>query len=1108
MQSRARSVAIVTLLLASIFFIIPQTKANDANTMNLTFASGPGPFSLPGGHQFQIYGGTWYTINDTGMEYFPGNPLSKTYGEGTFNPVSDIKNFTFTICFLHKKNTFSGGANELLASIGAYSLGLYPGTTLGDYISFFTIYFNQADSDDPILHFQVTDTIRPYSIKADAAGSIKNNIWYTLSITYSANLHTYYAYINGQYWSRGNWTWASSSWLSNGGSYVIHLGAWNRGIYFPWWENFFYGYMQYALFIDAYTTPFVATKNILWYHLDESAGTTVIDTSGNNFNGVSNSDFSQRIAGGKFGYAVSGSIGYYVAHSLKWMVGVPSNIPIITDKFSASYWQKVTDYGVSSLIMYTNMKTFRTVLSSVLNKFEAFCNIGGVNRELDINHYIPLDVWFYLYLAYDGSTFRFSVQYSNWTVIGNVSTTVSGTIADQSTMYDGSGYGFCGEESSYGSSGIVLDEIKLIHDFLPPYYMNSSSGIGTTNGSSGFIAYNSTDQIIASISPSTIVCNPTTDHPYGYGYATLTISSSGPWTVKLTDNASMFAFVSMTPSLFNIAAQGKQATVNLPIPIVFIANNLTTQGQIFTNSFTFSLTGNPFKQTACYFTVQIGQRTVPQPNQSSFNCYWSNAAGSSFPVNLYWSTVLNGHDILFARDKSTGLSIGVNVQSLGFDETPYIARGYNSTFVRYAVITPDALGYAYTFSYGIDSGVNTYGNFTVINTLKVTNKNNPNDYMIIPNYIYVYINHNVTTTRHIWCVVSPSTLTDYGNVTDQATLYLYANYPTKLFWSLTGQGGSGWETWYIHVYGSPAEGAVVNVNSSVALRVVLPSAIGSHTCTLTVHDFNDPSWTNYTTLTNIVRPPIPGIDFTFYISPLDVYFDMSKTVGTPHITGQLYCTNSHDFYLSIASTTQPPNGMTVSYPSHLGYTSSGSPSIGPIDISFNVNPTLIANGDYAIEFDAFYQMANGTKPFFPQVVKVHVINSHVTPTPPVTPVNPIIPNGTQIIQPTVTVPVEGYGSGNFALLLSFISSFLGWSIYTVGYLIGGILFMLIVLTGAVVAHQAPAVVHVGIMIFALGLDVILGLWPMWIAWTIVFVSAALLGWKVVGTFGGNKGNGD
>lgn len=213
-------------------------------------------------------------------------------------------------------------------------------------------------------------------------------------------------------------------------------------------------------------------------------------------------------------------------------------------------------------------------------------------------------------------------------------------------------------------------------------------------------------------------------------------------------------------------------------------------------------------------------------------------------------------------------------------------------------------------------------------------------------------------SKRIWCTVSPNAISGHANESYNATLSLYTSYQTTVSWVPTGQAGTGWESYYIKVIGTPSDNSPASPNSTVNLQIIIPSAIGTRTLQLEIYDREDPDLFNYTTLTVTTLPQVPGIDFSFIINPKDVYFDLTKTIGQPHVTAQLYCENAHSFYLS---TTQASNvnGLTVTYPNDLGITSSSSPSISPIDIAFSVDAKVISNGTYPVEFVAYYVNSTG-----------------------------------------------------------------------------------------------------------------------------------------------------
>jgi len=233
-------------------------------------------------------------------------------------------------------------------------------------------------------------------------------------------------------------------------------------------------------------------------------------------------------------------------------------------------------------------------------------------------------------------------------------------------------------------------------------------------------------------------------------------------------------------------------------------------------------------------------------------------------------------------------------------------------------------------------------------------------------------------SKRIWCTISPDMISGHANESYSAMLTLYTSYQTTVSWIPAGQEGAGWESYYIKVTGTPSGNSPSSPNSTVDLRVIIPFAIGTRTLKLEIYDQEDPNMVNYTTLTVTTLPQVPGIDFSFVIIPKNVYFDLTKTAGQPHVTGQLYCENTHAFYLSTTQGSRV-NGLTVTYPSDLGITSSSSPSISPIDIAFSADANVISNGTYPVEFVAYYVNSTGGESQLSQTVIVHV-KSYTTTT--------------------------------------------------------------------------------------------------------------------------------
>lgn len=234
------------------------------------------------------------------------------------------------------------------------------------------------------------------------------------------------------------------------------------------------------------------------------------------------------------------------------------------------------------------------------------------------------------------------------------------------------------------------------------------------------------------------------------------------------------------------------------------------------------------------------------------------------------------------------------------------------------------------------------------------------------------------TSKRMWCTISPDVISGHANESYGATLTLYTSYQTTVSWLPTGQAGTGWESYYVKVSGTPADNSPMSPNSTVNLRVIIPFAIGTRMLQLEIYDLEDPAVVNYTTLTVTTLPQAPGIDFSFVISPKDVYFDLTKVVGQPHVTGQLYCENTHAFYLSTTQGSRV-NGLTITFPSDLGITSPSSPSISPIDIAFSADEKAISNGTYPVEFVAYYVNSTGGESQLSQTVTVHV-KSYTTTT--------------------------------------------------------------------------------------------------------------------------------
>ena len=1056
---------LLTLLFSASAFFLPAS-AYAGNNFVFSFDSNQTVYSLPNNREFEISGDpTFYQFGDVGCLRFDGY---NDMGKGKYAPSTDVKNFTLKLAFSSWQAEQSNEIIFILKDAGDYriiAVGLTDANTQNPML-FVTLYWKWG--------------VHEYSVQFNSR--IQHSQWYSLIVTFNFNTKKYYSYLNGERWSIGNFTIPEA--MFDGGS---EYDLWVASYWRLTWQYFYNGYIDYVQFDDTYLPPYTATQKLLWYHFDGSGSeTTVIDESGNGMHGYLNTSMAQWIEGGKYGHAASGSAQKYG----EWLIQIPNEIPYANDKFSSSYWFKLTgaiQYGVAEgdQLVIAHNKDYITYLQRPYNrdaigwKFITNCIIGGTTRSLTSPSYYYsslVDKWLYLYVKYDGETYIFSAQFENNTVLFNVSLSCSGTITPLDPgKYSKYGFGAYTYSGTYLADYIsmAIDEFKLTREILAPYQMNYSQWWGTYNQSKAQGALSENLWISATLEPNYLLCNPT-------GTAVLDVNSSGPWYVNMTGTASFF--FDMNPPVIAIQDLG-YASFTGPITIQFTAKNGTLAGT-YSGQIKLMLRSNEILyHVELPFTLVVpSEEETPYIDTSSD---WTIYATPE-ELTLSYPDTLTDYTIIGIHTKINGLE--VDYKSLGFRYSKSSAVGYNATFVKYwwteeISILQGQSGVrtnGYRFHYAIDSTVVPFGNFTVWHYVEFINRLNPAEHEVFKITIYV---QSAGVTKMMWIQVEPSSL--HGNASEvySAKLRIYANYRTLAAWRVE-QDVESWDTRYILVTGNPSQ---VYTNGTVDLQVKIPDSGGTFTCTIVAQDLYDATVHASCTLT--VQGEIRGA-FTFIIKPSTIYLDPSKGVLKFTATGQINSITAYTFCLNVHNNC---SGLMLSYPNPVGYG-----KFLEFNIDFQGDSSRLVNGSYLIEFIAYanedtskYQSAAV------QVVVTGAAGKKVTPTP--------TPENMTTISPTFGVTVYGMGTGLLYSTVSYFADMLGIAMGAMSFLFGLILLLLVVIGVAVLTKGAlPPGVYVLLIFPVCYLNALLGLWDIWVIVIMAVFGIAILSFKAVQFFGGKK----
>lgn len=1107
-KARIVSLAVMAILVLNIFSGINLVFGSGL-IWYINFSDSGNYFTArsPYSGSFSIVSATWQNIQDLGGSMFfqnygswcegYGASLPKDYGYGYMYTSADMKNFTFDIIFKPKwvNGTLSFDTQEIFA--------------ISDFIN---VWLTAAQSATPTLHVQLKTayrTIGTGGVVAQFQGTISSNAWYDLIVTYNNATNKYYAFLNNKPWGSGSPAiGAQRKWWSASTSdrRTLNMAAYG-------YEYKFFGWINKVTLTDTFTYPYSITSLILNYHFDEGGTTpcTVVE-SANGYDGTATADL--QYATGMFGYGLSGLFSYNTFGCY-----IPTNIPSITDKFSASMWALFTT-AQTSTGAYTHYlsyeKTFyiRVVDTSpggiVYYAFTLGCTIGGTSRTITSTSWKLSNFankWLYFYAAYDGTGLTFAIVCQNNTVLYNSTSAYSGVISDYAPIV--SKYGFSYSTAGPGMVGYrptaKFDEFKLFHYVWGPYQQNNTWFGEIQNDSWTGISVDQNYWLYAQIQPQTINCNPK-------GTATLYVNASGNWSVRFAqaDLLQYFTFTGFDTAFMNVY----EGIISLHL--TFMKTTNATPGNY--NYSMIILNRNnagagPDDSVTVPFTLRVQSNETGLTNDTQYITVWANITLKNNPLDLKYTSKLSNKIVVWSEgwvrsSSAYGGPLKLEFGDLLPQDNRYVAaKARILSYVRTLWYIPATYNLSYIHewfevSYGTDEVLAQYGNMTWYHYYHISELNSP-DRGIVQKVAVIRFYAYFVGGR-LWVTVSQSTVSGKPGEAYHLALHLYSKPASQVYWEITQGGLLGYEATYVKWTGNPRQS---QTNYSADLTITIPEAVGSRTLTIKAYDVKNPGLVNYTTLTVINTSPRA---FSIKLIPDVLYVSWLKYPSTGYnVKVFIDCNVSHHFYLTVLNTDPYLYSIAVEYPQDVGT----GPHLTADSVVRIVAPGIVYNGTYFIEYEAYLGPDEGS--LYASAILTLKISDSYYPIPgrnqtSGNQTNPPLPppsgnnnwnNNWSSIPTNFNVPVTGIGSGAAYAWVALFASSTGLPMMAAGFLIGLIfLVALMLIIGAGTGFRAPSIMYMIPCVAMTYFNTMIGVWDIWITVIITLFAIGMASLKIMGVF--------
>jgi len=1090
LTKRKGSLLFLIVLAVNLLFFVPlEVKAIDNNYWNLDFNSNIQTYILPNAQTFSVTNAHWKTTG-----YYVFNE-SNCRMKGYFKPIDNIINYTFSIRFYHSKykdnaQTQLGDKYQCL-----FRLGTYNPILLTPNEEFLTIIVGDADTDNPYLQMKM-ETMQPKSgayteyKEVSLAGGISNDVWHILIITYCFPNQKVYVFLDGNYWSSeilsrtGSWIFPSNYILE------IDVGAWLNGFY----SNWFCGGIDYIKWASSFTSSYTATQIILWYHFDDGTGAIVSDSSGNNLNGILQ---TQNWIGGvdgvseTFGYSISGPIN----HKANYFAVNVTSMPDILERYTASYYLKWS--GSSSVVETVPddvyLKPFKVQRSGSWYSSGTTANlifkstIGGTERTLTSSTLRQPDLnnkWLYVFIRYNGNEFRASLTVvNNMTTFWNSSVTCSGTVTQNTAKGTSSQYWGFGFRSVW-AGGITeyYDEFKLTTQVLGPWQMNATA-FGTPQEITVVTPYIQNQWLKGNLEPSIYYLTPT--NPTGTG--TLMLNSSGQFTIRMRKGYEDL-YKAFDISGFNATEWSLPAAVYYKT-ISFTMKNNTPSGTYFGQVNVTNSEGVPNSQFFGFTLV------VSRTGEFINKTFPITLIVKNSPLTLRWDDIKTGQIYIFTNQSS----MLCDYSSEYIDMSVPKWDSYKSIFDEndYVENLRDSLGNQYfKINYAVDNRILNYGNLTIYHYVRICSKNNPEIYTILTLTINVQIKSSLYSSDKLWITLSTSSVTGKAGEIKQVTLSVFSNKIKFVYWT-PSQSYDSIRPEYVFVTGDNYK----YTNYSVILSVRIPQSCEvSRTVTMRVFEVYNPLLTNQSILT--VNGIPTGADFSFSIIPLEGYLDAlnQKFIFRATITNNYGEIDSYFLNAKWNITALVISiGGTSSKPWFVG---KNSELVFDIHVIASDN---IKNGSYQIQFTAYTYNASN---YVSKSVIIYVtrdITGGTGRTDEITPITPIAGTNLTLINIGDLIQVTGLGSGAVKDAFTAFSELSGMPIGLSSFLLG-LVFVIVGIIGTALASKglAPSGAYILVSLGVTVFNTMAGIWDMWILMIFVLIGIVMLSTKIIGHISGNK----